>query len=240
MRKTFLRIVTLAVTLSVLFAVTAVPASAALNDDLEIYMQIYGIEGEAKDSNHQQWIELDYLKFASTQSVQTGSPEAAGRGIFEPVVFKHVVDKASPKLQEACMKGRKIDSAVIECCRSIAGKQEVVYKVQLEGIKIVRAEVETVELEEGGTQLVETVNLLVNKMVWTKFSFGLNNAPSGDSAASFDLSQRASMFDSNVSIVLTAACAVIFVLLVVIVILVVSQKKKAVAANVPANDKQNS
>lgn len=235
MKKTFLRVISIVSTLAILIATVAVPASALtkyadVGDTVrkEIYLYIDGIQGESQDSKHEQWIDLLEFKHASVQSVQTGSPDAAGRGVFEPVVFKHYVDKATPKFQEATMKGSHIKTAEIHFCKAICGKQEVVYKVRLDGIKIVKAEVSAEDLPDGTYQLVETVTLLCNKQTWSETAVGLDNALGGNTEASFDQSKKASMFDSNTSIALTVAVAVIFVLLVVIVILFVSKKKNAV------------
>lgn len=243
MKKTFLRIITLAAVLSVIFAMVAVPA-AALSDtsaknNKGLYLQIDGIDGESKDSKHGKWIDVIYFRHASAQSIQTGSPDAAGRGIFEPFVFRHYVDKATPNIQKACMEGRYIKRAQIDCCCSVAGRQEVVYTVYLEGVKIVKAEVEVEELPDGDSCLVETVYMLVNKQTWTESATGMDNALGGKTESSFDQSKKASMFDSNTSVALTVACAVIFVLIVVIVILVMSKKKKAAVAGTPVNDDRN-
>ena len=120
----------------------------------DIYIKIDGIEGESKDSKHEKWTDVLDFTHAAIQSIQTGSPDAAGRGVFEPVSFKHLVDKGTPKLQEACMKGSHIKVAELHFCRAIAGKQEVVYKVKFEGIKVVKAEVSVENLPEDAFQLV--------------------------------------------------------------------------------------
>lgn len=156
----------------------------------DIFLKIDGIEGESKDSKHDKWIDVLTFKHGSIQSVQTGSPDAAGRGIFEPFVFKHLVDKATPKLQEACMKGSHIKSAEVHFCRAIAGKQEVVYKVKFEGLKIVKAVVEVEDLAEGAFQLVETVQFLANKQTWTGTAVGLDNSIGGNTEACYDQTKK--------------------------------------------------
>lgn len=241
MKKTILRIITVTAMLSIMVAAVTFPASAAVTANSDIFLKIEGIEGEAKDSKHHKWIEATEFKHASIQSVQTGSPDAAGSSIFEPIVFKHPVDKATPKLQEACMKGTYISGAQVEFCCAIAGKQEVVYKAKFEGIKIVKAEVVIEELEDGKCQSYEIVSFLANKQTWTKTTIGLDNTVSGNTEANYDQSKKASMFDSNANIALTVACVVILALVVAIVILVAGKKKKAVAVKTetPENDTQD-
>ena len=53
----------------------------------DIYLKIDGIEGESKDSKHDKWTDVLDFTHAAIQSIQTGSPDAAGRGVFEPVSF---------------------------------------------------------------------------------------------------------------------------------------------------------
>ena len=166
----------------------AAQASAFNNKD--IFLKIDGIEGESKDSKHEKWTDILDFSHAAIQSIQTGSPDAAGRGVFEPVSFKHVVDKGTPKLQEACMKGSHIKVAELHFCRAINAKQEVVYKVKFEGIKIVKAEVTVEALPEGGFQLVETVHFLANKQTWTETAVGLDNVLGGNTEACFDQTKK--------------------------------------------------
>ena len=194
MKKTFLRIIAVLAVLSMLctmISVTAFATAETANEtDTHIYMKIDGIEGESKDTKHEKWIDVLYFSHASLQSIQTGSPDAAGRGVFEPVCFKHVVDKATPKIQEACMKGSHIKCAELHFCRTIAGRQEVVYKVKFEGFKFVKAEVVTEKLEDGSTRLVETVHFLVNKQTWTETAVGLDNVLGGNTEACFDQTKK--------------------------------------------------
>ena len=199
MKKTLTCIISVVVALSVLIAIAAVPASAAVSApassaplsamtvtgaNKDIYLRIDGIEGESKNASHDKWIDIIYFKHGAANSGQTGNGE------FEPVVFKHLVDKATPKLQEACMKGNNITTAQVDFCRAIAGKQSVVYSVKLEDIKVIKAEVEVVELEDGNYQLVETVELLVNKQTWTAIMIGLDNTQSGSVEAGFDQTKK--------------------------------------------------
>ncbi|MCQ2913848.1 MAG: type VI secretion system tube protein Hcp [Alphaproteobacteria bacterium] len=156
----------------------------------DIFLKIDQIDGESKDSIHSKWIDILDFSHGAEQSIMTGSPDAAGRGIFKPFTFKHLVDSATPKLQEACMKGSHIKDAKIDFCRAIGGKQVVTYSTKLEGIKIVKAIVKLEDLGEGNFQLVETVDMLVNKEIWTQTSIGLDNVIGGNIEASFDQTKK--------------------------------------------------
>lgn len=231
MKKKIIRIITITAMLSLLFMITVLPASAQVYDNSDIFLKIDGIEGESNNSSHDRWIDVTYFMHGALQSIQTGSPDAAGRGVHAPIVFKHTVDKATPKLQEYCMTGRHIKVAEMHFCCAIAGKQEVVYKVKFEGLKIVKTEVELEELEEGKTQTVETVTFLANKETWTKISVGLDNLDADKTEASFDQTKKASMFDSNAGITITVITAVVIVLILAAVIFFVKKNKKVSASD---------
>lgn len=169
---------------------SATGGASYVTDEFDIYLNINGIDGESKDNKHDRWIDVITFSHGSEQSVQTGSPDATGRGIFDPFTFKHKVDKATPKIQEQCMKGGKIKSAELHVTKSIAGQKEVVYKVKLEDCKIVSALVESETDANGKVQLVETVKILANKITWTVTSVGLDNTLGGNTEAVFDQTKK--------------------------------------------------
>lgn len=156
-------------------------------DTLSMYIKLDGIEGNAKSSQFDRQIEVLDFSMGSAQSVQTGSPDAAGKGVFDPIVFVHGVDKATPKIQENCMKGTHINTGTLYVTKSIAGKEVVIFKATMEDIKIVKAEI-TYD-EERGT-IIETVSLLVNKLTWTQTTIGLDNTLGGNTEASFDQTKK--------------------------------------------------
>lgn len=162
-----------------------------MNTNKDIFFKLDGIEGEANDSKHSKWIELLSFTHGSEQSVQTGLPDVSGRGVFDPFVIKHTVDKATPKFQEACMKGMRIGNGELHVCRPIAGAQTVVYKVKLEGIKIVSAVVNVEDLPDDNFQVIEEVKMLVNKLTWTATTIGLDNANGGNTEACYDQIKKA-------------------------------------------------
>ena len=88
------------------------------------------------------------------------------------------------------MKGSHIKVAELHFCRAINGKQEVVYKVKFEGIKIVKAAVSVENLPEDAFQLVETVHFLANKQTWTETAVGLDNVLGGNTEACFDQTKK--------------------------------------------------
>lgn len=197
----------------------------------DLYIKINGIEGESRDSKHDKWIEVLDFSHGALVPVTEGKGEIAGRGVFENFVFRHKVDKATPRLQEACMKGSHIKDAEFQFCCEIGGKQEVAYKVVLQGIKIVAAHVETEELEDGDFRVVERVEIEADKMTWTETCIGLDNVLGGNTEASYDQTKKATIFDGSTNIVVVILGAAVFILAVVVVILIVGRKKKVALAS---------
>ena len=75
----------------------------------DFYVKIDGIDGNSNDKSHSKWIEVVSFSHGSVQNVGAGrAPDVSGRGAFEPFVFVHLIDKATPKIQQYCMSGQKI------------------------------------------------------------------------------------------------------------------------------------
>ena len=228
MKKTFSRIIAVFVLLSVLIAVAAVPASAS--DPTDIYLRLDGIEGESKNASHNKWIDILSITHGSAGSGQTGSSDTTDAGNYEPVVFKHLVDKATPKLQEACMKGARIGTAQVDYCSMSAGAQTVVYSVKMEGIKVIKAEVETEDLADGSYRLVETVYLSVEKLTWEGAAAGTGIVPGGKTqTGKNDISDAPS--DNGKLLLPIAIGTTAFAALAAVILCVVRKKKKTPAAD---------
>ena len=111
---------------------------------LDAYIQIDGIEGESTDDKHKNWIEVDAYYLGSKQAVSgkvsTGGSMTASRTELKPFVFTHVIDKATPKLHEACTKGSNLKKITFEVCRASASGQVVFFQVTMENATVTRVE----------------------------------------------------------------------------------------------------
>ncbi len=172
----------------------------------DFFIKIDGIDGESNDRSHGKWIEVIGFTHGSMQNVGAGrTTDVAGRGQFIPFVFTHLLDKATPKLQQFCMSGQKIAKVEFQVCRAISGAQVPVYEVKLENVKIARAEVRTVSVESTKTgslldtfagagtayQPVEQVELIAGKMTWKVTPIKADNTKDGAVEASFDQNTNA-------------------------------------------------
>ncbi len=94
----------------------------------DAYMKIDGVPGESTDSKHKDWIEIEgYSQTLSQPASATAS--SSGGATAERVDFGRfnitkLVDKATPKIFEACCTGKHIKEIIIEVCRSGADQQK--------------------------------------------------------------------------------------------------------------------
>lgn len=95
----------------------------------DAFVQISGIEGESTDEKHQGWIEIIRFGVGVNQTVSTTASSCGGacaeRADFEDFIFRKLIDKASPRMAQACAAGTHIDKIVIKVCR--AGTEKVTF-----------------------------------------------------------------------------------------------------------------
>ena len=94
-------------------ALAATPAFAALN----AYLQLDGIAGESKESNHSGWLDVSSFTLDPQQVLNIGSQSSgagAGKVTFNPFTITRKIDRASPNLVTASTAHRTIPHATIE------------------------------------------------------------------------------------------------------------------------------
>lgn len=105
----------------------------------DAFLKIDGIPGESSDAKHSEWIEItsfdhsmDQPASATASSAGGATAERVNHGTFN---FTHLLDKASPKLYEACCTGKHIKDVTLELCRS--GGDKVKYmEIKLEQVLV--------------------------------------------------------------------------------------------------------
>lgn len=100
----------------------------------DAFLKIATIPGESTDDKHKEWIEvLSYSwgvsQMAGGTTSSTGS-HAGQRADFSDFSVVHTLDKASPKLVQACASGEHIADVTLELCKAGGDKQKyMVYKL---------------------------------------------------------------------------------------------------------------
>jgi len=135
----------------------------------DAFMKVDGIPGESTDSAHKDWIEVLNYNHEITQPA-SASASTAGGGTTErcqhaDLTVVHYLDKASPKLAEACCKGTHIKEVIIELCR--AGGDKVKY-MEIKMEKAIVSNVRPVGDPKGADGFpIESVSFNYGTISWT-------------------------------------------------------------------------
>jgi type VI secretion system secreted protein Hcp len=92
----------------------------------DIFAKIGDIKGESHDAKHKDEIEVLSFSWGVTNAggVASGSGGGAGKAAFQDLSIVHTLDKASPKLLEACATGTHLKEATITHRKAGKGQQE--------------------------------------------------------------------------------------------------------------------
>lgn len=133
------------------------------------FIKIDGIPGESSDDKHKDWIEvisfdhkIEQPASSTASSVGGATAERVNHGTFN---FNHLLDKASPKLYEACCTGKHIKEVTVELCR--AGGDKVKYmEIKMEQVLVSKVEENGASTGDSGFPS-EKISLSYGKIKWT-------------------------------------------------------------------------
>ncbi len=180
----------------------------------DAFLKIDGIDGEATESKHVKWIQIDSFSWSAQNNVdRTGAGMNTGTVSAEGFSFKKMVDQSSPKLAQSCCTGAHIGNALLEVCQS-SGERTMYLQYKLEDVIIsgfsVGASQDSVKHSAvglpgtspgAGSQNAglagrlsdrpeETVTISFSKYTMTYKPTNSKGAPTGSVAAGYDLKQN--------------------------------------------------
>ena len=92
----------------------------------DIFAKLGDIKGESRDAKHKD--EIDVLSFSwgvtNAGGMAPGGGGGAGKATFQDLSIVHHIDKASPKLMQACATGTHLKEATITHRKAGKGQQE--------------------------------------------------------------------------------------------------------------------
>jgi type VI secretion system secreted protein Hcp len=93
---------------------------------IDIFAKIGDIKGESLDSKHKDEIEVLSFSWGVTNlgSHNSGGGSGGGKASFQDLSIVHKIDKASPRLLEACATGQHLKEATITHRKAGKGQQE--------------------------------------------------------------------------------------------------------------------
>ena len=129
----------------------------------DIFAKIGDIKGESLDDKHKDEVEVLSYSWGVTNSahIPTGSGGGAGKATFQDLSIVHKIDKASPKLLQACATGEHLKEATITFRKAGKGQQEFLI-VKMNDV-IITGVVQSAPGSEAGS---ETVSLEFAKVDW--------------------------------------------------------------------------
>ncbi|MFX1283915.1 MAG: Hcp family type VI secretion system effector [Promethearchaeota archaeon] len=140
-----------------------------------MYLYVEGIPGEVIEQDHEEWIEV----LAYSHNIQTpynvGTGQTAGSVENAPLRITKMVDKASPKLYQACYTGSVKPLVELDFCMTNTA-QDVFYNIELENAKIVSVQDFGVL---SGDYPTETVSFTYERFKWTYIEYDAQGQPKG-------------------------------------------------------------
>ena len=150
------------------------------------FIKFEGIDGEATEMGHVGWSELKGF----SQGVSSDAPSEHSRRRAEAVVgdieITKEMDKASPKIAEACCDGRNFDDVTIHLMsdRGDLG-QEVYYEYELEDVIVVGYHIGSEDVEKVVPE--ETITLKVSRLTVIYTEYDDMGNPKGEVMYSWDV-----------------------------------------------------
>ncbi len=126
-----------------------------------------GIKGESPVEGFKDYIEIDSYSWGATQTgtAAYGGGMGGGKVAMQDFHFEMKVNKASPKLMEACANGSAVKTATL-VCRKAGGKSAV------EFLKVVMSDLIVSSYQSGGQSSsddipLDRISLNFSKIVYT-------------------------------------------------------------------------
>jgi type VI secretion system Hcp family effector len=153
---------------------------------VEGFVKIGDFEGAADDPQHQGWSPLLGLHAAVTRATGSfiSSSQQVGSTRFSDVTVAKCFDGASPKSQQACASGQKLQKVQIHVCSEVGGKPRVTTEIELSDVLVTRHEVTGVTGLGDGRQM-ELVSFAFGKISWTFNKMDGKGTAQGKVAESF-------------------------------------------------------
>jgi type VI secretion system secreted protein Hcp len=160
---------------------------------LDAYLQLDGIQGEATDDKHQNWIEVLEIQHtihqAASATTSGTQSKTAARANHEVLKIRKTIDKSSPLLSEKCSSGASIAKAKLEILRS-AGTQKVTY-MTVDLSQALVAQVQFIASKDGNDEPGEWIHLSYGSIKWNYTVTGPDGSKKDNVSGSWDLTKSA-------------------------------------------------
>jgi type VI secretion system secreted protein Hcp len=155
----------------------------------DAFLKLSTIPGESTDDKHKEWIEILSYSWGASQATggqasMTGA-HSGQRVDISDLSIVHQLDKASPKLFQACCTGEHIPEVKLELCKAGGDKQKyMTYKMT----DVLVSSVRPGGSSQGGDALpLEEVSVRFSKVQLEYIPIDKTGKPQGTVPAGWDL-----------------------------------------------------
>ncbi len=148
--------------LILVMGVTLMPLGA----QAAVFAKFDGVDGESRDANHQNWIDVTSVSEGIHQpgGGATGQSRRRGNVVFDDVVIGKSLDKTSPKLREALAQGKVYPKVEIEITQKCEGLSVTYFRYELKNVLITSFSFNAGASED---RPVESLALNFEEITWT-------------------------------------------------------------------------
>lgn len=155
------------------------------------YMKLGDIEGESKDTSHENWINLLSVSQGLSRPMRAGASgstrQRASVDCGDVVVVKEL-DASSPKLIEAICDGTVFPECLIDLCTSTGADGRVPY-FQWELVNVFAVHYSVSGATADGAVPTEQISLNYEEIKWTYDKMGKDGASTGKVDASWKIEE---------------------------------------------------
>ncbi|MFW9855046.1 MAG: Hcp family type VI secretion system effector [Candidatus Thorarchaeota archaeon] len=163
-------------------ALSAPPVNASINElnsptslASDMFLHIEGIDGESKDANHQNWIEVLSYSHNIQGSYDVSTGRATGVVKHSPLRITKTVDKATPIITQKCAIGASIPAVTLEFWSGGSSSHKFLM-IELQNVII--TSVQSYGLVDDHP--TETISFNYEKIQWTYTEYDSAGNPMGD------------------------------------------------------------
>lgn len=98
-------------------------ASFSLAGTIEVYLNINNIPGESTARGHENWIDVQSFSWGIGRAISSPGQPGTAAAAFQDLGIAKLLDKASPKLYQACCAGDRLSTMTLSVTRVISGLQ---------------------------------------------------------------------------------------------------------------------
>jgi type VI secretion system secreted protein Hcp len=129
-----------------------------------------GIDGESQDAEHDKWIEILSIDWGAHRpgTGAAGPSRRRGAAIVEDITISFAYEKATPKLQEKCLKGEVIPKLEIELVGTGDSANQTYLKYELKNVMVTSFQ-DSGRAETGPPTVVISNNFEEIKVTYTEY-----------------------------------------------------------------------